>query len=39
MERDGVDWIHLAQVMDKFRDVVNAVMNFWLSESVGDFFV
>ena len=27
----GLDWIDLAQDMDRWRAVVNAVMNFWVS--------
>jgi hypothetical protein len=26
----GVDWISLAQSRDKWRALVNAVMNFWV---------
>ena len=29
--RDGVDWIHLAQVTDKWRAVVKMRMNIWMS--------
>jgi hypothetical protein len=28
IERDGMDWIHLAQVRDNWRALVNTVMNF-----------
>jgi hypothetical protein len=27
MEWEGVDWMHLAEVRDKWRAVVNTVMN------------
>jgi hypothetical protein len=26
----GVDWIHLAEVMDKWQAVVNAMLGFWI---------
>jgi hypothetical protein len=31
----GVDWIGLAQDRDKWRAVVNAVMNLWVPYNVG----
>jgi hypothetical protein len=31
IERDGVDWIELAQDMDQWRALVNTVMNLWVS--------
>jgi hypothetical protein len=27
----GLDWIHLAQDRDRWRAVVNAVMNLWVA--------
>jgi hypothetical protein len=27
---EGVDWMHLAQSRDKWRAVVNTVMNLWI---------
>jgi hypothetical protein len=30
VECGGVDWIHLAQVRDQWRAVVNTVMNLWV---------
>jgi hypothetical protein len=29
-ESGKLDWIHLAQDNDKWRAIVNAVMNFWI---------
>jgi len=34
----GIDWIDLAQGRDRWRSVVNAVMNFRVSQSAGKFF-
>jgi hypothetical protein len=31
----GVDWIDLAQDRDKWRELVNAVMNVWIPQNVG----
>jgi hypothetical protein len=28
---DGIDWIDLAQDRDQWRDLVNTVMNLWVS--------
>jgi hypothetical protein len=28
---EGVDWINLAQVRYRLRDLVNAVMNLWIT--------
>jgi hypothetical protein len=33
----GVDWIDLAQVRDRRRAIVNAVMNLWVSKDAGNF--
>ncbi|PNF29483.1 hypothetical protein B7P43_G04554, partial [Cryptotermes secundus] len=30
IERDGIDWIDLAQDRDQSRDIVNTVMNLWV---------
>jgi hypothetical protein len=35
--RKGVDWIHLAWDWDKWRAVVNAVMNLLIPENAGNF--
>jgi hypothetical protein len=36
MERD-MDWIHLAEDRDRWRVLVNAVMNLRIPESAGNF--
>jgi len=33
----GMDWIDLVQVRDRWRTLVNAIMNLWLPENVGNF--
>jgi hypothetical protein len=33
----GVDWIDLAQDKDRWRAVVNAVMNMWVPLNAGNF--
>jgi hypothetical protein len=30
MAREGVDWMHLAHVREKWWSLVNAVMNLWV---------
>ena len=30
MEYEGMDWIDLAEVTDRWRALVNAVMNLWI---------
>jgi hypothetical protein len=34
---DGMDWIDLAQDMDQWRPLVNAVMIFWVPQNAGKF--
>ena len=33
----GMDWIDLAQDMDRWRAHVNAVMNLWVPYNAGNF--
>jgi hypothetical protein len=33
----GMDWICLAQGRDRRRELVNAVMNFWVPKKSGEF--
>ena len=34
----GMDWIVLAEGMEKWRALVNSVMNLWVSSSAKNFF-
>jgi hypothetical protein len=34
---DGVDWIDRAQDRDKWRALVNTVLNFWVPRNAGKF--
>jgi hypothetical protein len=33
----GMDWIKLAQDSDRWRVIVNAVMNLWVTKNAGNF--
>jgi len=35
----GMDWIDLAQDRDRWRVLVNAVMNIWVSQNMGNFLI
>jgi hypothetical protein len=34
---EGMDWIELAQERDRWQVLVNAVMNLWVPQHVGNF--
>jgi hypothetical protein len=36
--RDGMDWIYLAQDSDKWRALVNTVVNLWVPKRTGNLF-
>jgi hypothetical protein len=36
---EGMDWIGLNQYMDRWQAVVNAVMNFQVPKSAGNFLI
>jgi hypothetical protein len=36
---DGMDWIDLSQDRDQWRTFVNTVMNLWVPENIGKFFI
>jgi hypothetical protein len=33
----GMDWIYLAQDKDRWRALVNTVLNLWVPQNVGEF--
>jgi len=33
----GIDWIELAQDRDRWRTLVNAVMNLWVKQNAGNY--
>jgi hypothetical protein len=37
--REVVGWMHLAQVRDQWRAVVNTVMNFWVRLKTWNFLI
>ena len=36
---EGMNWINVAQDRDRWRAVVNAVMNHWVPQNVGNFLI
>jgi len=34
---EGMDWIDVAQDIDRWRALVNAVMRLWILQTVGNF--
>jgi hypothetical protein len=39
IERGSADWIHLAQVNNHCRPLVNNVMNFWVVKKAENFLI
>jgi hypothetical protein len=37
IQQEGVDWIHLAQVRDRWRALVNTIMNLWVPQNAVNF--